>query len=134
MSTETPPAPSSALVWIGRVISALIALLLLASGLFKLYVGLTDPTAIPKSEPDTGWPPETVLPLGIVEIVCTLLYLFPRTSVLGAILLTGYMGGAIATHARVGDHFFIQAIIGVLIWLGIYLRDARLRDLLPWKS
>jgi uncharacterized membrane protein YphA (DoxX/SURF4 family) len=135
MTTETSPAPThSALVWTGRVISTLVALLLLASGLFKLYVALIDPSAMPKSDPDTGWPPGTTLPLGIVEITCTLLYLFPRTSVLGAILLTGYMGGAIATHARVGDVFVVQAIVGVLVWLGLFLRDARLRALIPWKQ
>ncbi len=77
---------------------------------------------------------ERYCPLGIVLLVCTLLYLIPRTPVLGAILLTGYLGGAVATHVRVGEGLFsilFPIIFGVLIWLGLYLRDDRLRALLP---
>lgn len=73
-------------------------------------------------------------PLGIVELVCAALYLLPRTAVLGAILLTGYMGGTIITHLRLGEPFYMQAGIGVLFWLGLYLRDARLRELAPWRT
>ena len=72
--------------------------------------------------------------LGVLEIAVTVLYLIPRTSFLGAILLTGYLGGAIATHVRIGDPFIGPIILGVMIWLGLYLRDARLRALIPWKS
>jgi DoxX-like family len=74
------------------------------------------------------------LGLGIVELSCTMIYLFPRTSVLGAILLTGYLGGAIATHLRIGEAFYLQLILGVLVWLGLFLRDYRLRALLPLRS
>ena len=80
--------------------------------------------------------PVTIAPdIGILEIVCVLVYLIPRTSVLGAILLTGYLGGAVAIHVRVGDPFFTHAFfpiyIGVLIWGGLFLRDDRLRALIP---
>ena len=71
--------------------------------------------------------------IGIAELVSTLLYAIPRTSVLGAILLTGYMGGAIATHVRIGEPFVVQAGIGVLVWLGLFLRDARIRELIPLR-
>jgi hypothetical protein len=80
-----------------------------------------------------GWSGRLMLPLGVVELVSTLLYLFPKTAVLGAILLTGYMGGAIATHVRVGDPFVMQALLPVLLWLGLYLREPRLRAILPLR-
>jgi hypothetical protein len=72
--------------------------------------------------------------LGIVELTCTILYVIPRTSVLGAILLTGYLGGATATHVRVADAYFMPILVGVLVWLGLYLRDTRLRALVPFRS
>jgi len=75
-----------------------------------------------------------MLALGIVEIACTIIYLIPQTSVLGAILLTGYLGGATATHARVGEPFIFPVLLGVLVWLGIYLRCGRLRAILPIRT
>jgi hypothetical protein len=78
-----------------------------------------------------GWPTNLAIPLGVIELACTILYLFPRTAVLGAILLTGYLGGAIATTVRVGDGFVPALIMGILLWGGLYLRDLRLRQLLP---
>jgi fucose permease len=81
-----------------------------------------------------GYPMSVALGLGILEIACTLLYVIPRTSVLGAILLTGYLGGATATHLRVGDPYFMPVLLGVLVWAGLYLRDARLRALLPLRG
>jgi hypothetical protein len=74
------------------------------------------------------------LALGIVELTATLLYSIPRTSVLGAILLTGYLGGAIATHVRIEEPIYAQAGIGVLVWLGLFLRDARIRELIPLRK
>ena len=76
-------------------------------------------------------PVEMATGLGILELVCTAIYLVPRTAVLGAILLTGYLGGATLTHLRVGDPYFTQPLLGVLLWGGLYLRDERLRALLP---
>lgn len=72
--------------------------------------------------------------LGIVELACVVIYLIPQTAVLGAILLTAYLGGATATHVRISDAFFIPIIVGMLIWLGLYLRDGRIRELLPLRS
>src|SRR5258706_14969114 len=80
-----------------------------------------------------GLPDAMVRPLAILELSCVVLYLIPKTSVLGAILLAGYMGGAICTHWRVGDAFVTQAALGVLVWLGLWLREPRLRALLPLR-
>jgi DoxX-like protein len=74
------------------------------------------------------------LGLGIVELACTVIYIIPRTSVLGAILLTGYLGGAVATHLRIGEPYFMPIIFGVLVWGGLFLRDERLRALIPLRS
>lgn len=81
-----------------------------------------------------GIPEDLRLPLGILELTVLLIYLFPRTSVLGAILLTGYLGGAVFTHLRVGDPFFGPLIPGVLAWAGLWLRDPRLGDMMPLKK
>jgi hypothetical protein len=92
-----------------------------------------------KSTAELGYPPSPDLArgLGIVALLCTALYAFPRTSVLGAILLTAYMGGTVATHLRVGNPLFSHMLFGVylavLTWGGLYLRDARIRAILPWR-
>jgi len=75
-----------------------------------------------------------IIPLAIVEISCVVIYLIPATSILGAILLTGYIGGAICTHLRVGDPFFMQIALGIFVWLGLYLRENRLRALIPLRT
>ena len=131
MSAETPSVPvSMKMVWAGRIISALPVLALLMSGGMKLM----QPPDLVEGFAKLGWPVSVALGLGIVELVCTALYAIPRTSVLGAILLTGYLGGAIATHVRIGDPFIGPIILGVMIWLGLFLRDARLRALIPLRS
>jgi hypothetical protein len=82
-----------------------------------------------------GYPARLLLAIGIVELTCTILYVIPRTSILGAILLTGYLGGATATQVRLEDPwFFFPVVVGVLVWLGLYLRDPRLRELIPLRS
>lgn len=81
-----------------------------------------------------GYMDSLAVPLGIVELVCTLLYVIPQTAVLGAILLTGYLGGATATHLRVNEPFIAPVVVGVLVWLGLYLRDTRLRALAPLRK
>jgi len=81
--------------------------------------------------PALGIPQSMVVPLGVVELTCAVVYLIPKTAILGAILLTGYMGGAICTHWRVGDSFMFQIGIGVLVWVGIFLREPKLRSLIP---
>ena len=78
-----------------------------------------------------GWAPSLITPLGILELACVILYFIPPVSVLGAVVLTGYIGGAIATDLRVGNPVYAQSIIGMMVWGGLYLRDPRLRDLLP---
>ncbi len=80
-----------------------------------------------------GYAANLAFNIGIIELVCTILYLIPRTSVLGCILLTGYLGGATATHVRVGDPFYGPVIIGVLLWGGLFLRDPKIRALIPIK-
>jgi hypothetical protein len=120
-------------VWAGRIVSWLAALFLLLDGVAKLV----KPTPVVEGTVKLGYSESVIIPLGIVLIVCTVLYLIPRTAVLGAILLTGYLGGAVATHVRANDGAFgvvFAVALGVLLWLGIYLRDAHLRELVPLRS
>ena len=85
-----------------------------------------------------GWPTTSVIPLAIILSVCTALYAFPRTAILGAVLLTAYLGGAVATHVRIGSPLFTHDLFGVylglFLWGGLYLRDPRIRALLPFRS
>ena len=123
--------PSKVTLWIGRILSALPVLMLLFSASMKFI----KPPGMADNMAHLGYPEHLLLPLGVTELTCTLLYIFPRTAVLGAILLTGYLGGAVATHVRIGESQFVMAVIlGVLVWLGLYLRDERLRALVPWRS
>jgi hypothetical protein len=116
--------------WAGWILSGLPALLLLFSAAMKLLGA----PGLKEGFDHLGWPITLAVPLGVLETLVTLIYLVPRTSVIGAILVTAYMGGAIATHVRVGDPFYTQILIGMAIWGGLYLRDARLRSLLPLTS
>jgi MFS family permease len=81
-----------------------------------------------------GLPESMIKPLAVLEISCVVIYLIPQTAVLGAILLAGYLGGAICTHWRVGDPFVVQIVLGIFVWLGIYLREPRLKDLIPIRK
>jgi DoxX-like family len=131
--TVTTAQPSKKMIWTGRVISALPVLMLLMSGVMKL----AKPPAVVDGFKQLGWPERLALGLGILEIACTIVYLIPQTAVLGAILLTGYLGGAIATHVRVGDpigKWAMTVLLGVLVWLGLFLRDQRLRVLIPLRT
>ena len=119
-------------LWAGRILSALPALFLLVDAIMKLV----KPAPVVKATVALGYPESVILPLGIVLLICTVLYLIPRTAVLGAILLTGYLGGAVATHVRIGSGAFplvFPLILGTLLWGGLYLRDERLRSLV-WRS
>jgi hypothetical protein len=111
------------------VLSALPAALLLFSAVGKL----TRNPQLVEGAPHLGWPVEVLVALGWVELGCTLLYLVPRTAVLGAVLLTGYMGGAVATHLRIGEPFVFQLLFGVVLWLALWLREPRLKALLPLR-
>ena len=121
---------SKTMLWIGRVISALIALALTASAVFKFV----QPEGFPDEFTRLGWPVNLAIALGVVELTCAILYAIPQTAMLGAILLTGYLGGAIATHVRIEEQFVPPLVMGVLAWVGLYLRDARLRPLIPWRT
>jgi uncharacterized membrane protein YphA (DoxX/SURF4 family) len=121
---------SKKVLWAGRIISALPVLMLLFSAIGKL----AKPAAVIEGMTRLGYPERLALPIGILELTCTVLYIIPRTAVLGAILLAAYLGGATATHVRVGDpSFFTPAILGVLVWGGLYLRDPRIRALIPLR-
>ena len=129
----TVPASRGAL-WAGRVVSAVPALFLLLDGVMKL----AKPAPVVEGTIALGYPEGVIVGLGVVLLVSTALYLFPRTAVLGAILLTGYLGGAVASHVRVGSplftHLLFPTYLGTLLWLGLYLRDSRLRALLPFRA
>ena len=131
--TETLPASGPAR-WTGRIMSALVIVFLMIDGAIKLV-----PWPIVTETMDKmGYGSSETLArsLGLITIVCTVLYSIPPTSILGAILLTGYLGGAVASHVRAGHPPFniaFPVIFGVLLWLGLYLRDRRLRALVPWR-
>ena len=124
------PSVSNKRLWAGRIISALCVLFLVLDGVLKV---MKLPPAV-EGTVRLGYPEGLVLRLGIAVLVCTVVYAIPRTSILGAILLTGYLGGATATHVRVGEPFFFPILFGVLIWAGLFLRDDRLRALIPLRS
>ncbi len=121
-------------VWVGRVLSGLVVLFLIPDGVIKFI----KPAPVVETSAHLGLPLSLANVLGVLLLLCTAVYVFPRTSILGAILLTGYLGGAVATHLRVGDplfsHILFPTYLGVLLWLGLYLRDSRLRVLIPLRS
>lgn len=131
MQSDSQNAPvSKKRLWAGRIISALPVLMLLFSGIIKLM----KPAALVEEFVRLGYPENLIVGIGILELFCTVVYVIPRSSILGAILLTGYLGGATATHVRIGDPFFIPIVLGVLIWGGLFLQDNRLRALIPLRS
>ena len=120
-------------LWAGRIVSALPILFLLLDGVMKLV----KPAIVVNATVQLGYPEGVILPLGIILLGCVILYLIPRTSVLGAILLTGYLGGAVATQVRVGNplfsHILFPSYVGMLLWGGLWLRDPRLRKFIPLR-
>ncbi|QRM31772.1 DoxX family protein [Microvirga sp. VF16] len=132
-ATEQPGKGSRGSPWIGRVLSGFVVLFLIFDGAIKLVpLQVVIDTVIP-----LGWPTDPTLwrALGIVLIASTLLYATPRTSFLGAILITAYLGGAVATHVRIGSplfsHILFGVYLGIALWAGLWLRDPRVRALLP---
>src|SRR5260221_14603804 len=121
-------------VWIGRVLSGLVVLFLIPDGIIKFI----KPAPVIDAFAHLGWPLSNAVTIGTLLLVCTSLYVIPRMSVLGAILLTGYLGGAVATHLRVGDplfsHILFPTYLGVLLWLGLYWRDDRRRSRIPLRK
>jgi hypothetical protein len=126
-----PAATGRGMVWTARAISGFVSAFLLFDGAARLvrfgpYV---------EGTVKFGYPEHLASPIGLVLVVATLLYVVPRTAVLGAILLTGYLGGATASHVRMEDPFFLfAATFGVLVWVGLYLREPRLRALIPLRA
>ena len=130
MESDSQAVPTSKrILWAGRIISALPVLLLLFSAVIKLV----KPPEVVEGFTRLGYAESLALGIGILELVCTIVYMIPRTSILGAILLTGYLGGATATHVRIGEPFFAPIILGVLVWGGPFLRDGQLRELIPLR-
>lgn len=121
---------SKKMLWTGYIVSALPILLLLFSGTMKLM----RPASVIEGFVRLGYPEGLALGIGIVELACLAIYLIPQTSVLGAILLTGYLGGATATHLRIGEPLFAPIVLGTMVWAGLFFRDARLRALIPLRS
>lgn len=131
MEPATQAAPvSRKRLWAGRVVSALPVAMLIFSAVMKLM----RPPAVLEGMVHLGYPERLAVPIGILELACVLLYAFPRTAVLGAILVTAYLGGATATHVRLGEPYYGPVILGVLAWLGLYLRDPRLQLLVPLRK
>jgi hypothetical protein len=118
----------------GYVVTTLVAAFLIFDTVLKVL--RLEPAV--RTTVELGYPAGTVLWIGLIELVCLGLYLMPRTSVLGAVLLTGYLGGAIATHVRIGSpllgYTLFPIYVGLLVWGGLYLREARLRELVPLRS
>ncbi len=132
-SIELSGRPTTAQLWMGRVLSALPAMFLLLDGAMKI----SKPSFVVEATTNLGYQQNVIVPLGITLLICTVLYIIPQTAILGAILLTGYLGGAVATHVRVGNGAFeiiFPVIFGAMLWGGLMLRDTRLRALLPWRK
>jgi hypothetical protein len=133
--TDTVPAKGQTIA--GYVLSGLVILFLLFDAGLKL---VSPETAIKYSPPGLGWPLDvpTMTMLGLLLLIPTLLYIWPRTAILGAILVTGYLGGAIGTHVRIGSPLFSHSLFGVylglMLWGGLWLRDPRLRALIPLRA
>src|SRR5215468_8365268 len=130
MNRDATFSPDQRAIWVGRILSGLAALFLTLDAVVKL---LMLPIAL-EANSQLGYPPSVIPVLGLIEIACLGVYLFPRTAVLGAILWTGYLGGAVATHVRVGNPLFSQTLFPIyvagLLWAGLWLRDRRVHVLI----
>jgi DoxX-like family len=137
--TQSPAIPQSAasafptskkMLWVGRIISAVPVLLMLFSAVLKLVKA----APVVQGFPRYGYPESLIVIIGVLELLSCIVYLIPGTAVLGAILMTGYLGGATATNVRVGDPSYIMTVLlGVFVWGGLFLRDHRVRALIPFR-
>lgn len=120
-------------LWVGRVLSGLAILFLLFDGVMKFFMDKLPPEAL-EAGAALEWPMELMPLVGTILLLCLALYIVPRTSLLGAVLLTGYLGGAVASHVRVSNPLFSHTLfpiyIAIFIWLGLYLRDARVKQMI----
>lgn len=123
-SAEAARGGTARSVWAGRILSVVVSLPFIFSAAMKL---VRHPEVI-KGMTHLGLPESILLPLGVIELLCVVVYLVPQTAFFGAILFTGYVGGTIITHWRVGEPMYLQIAFGVLIWVGLYLRRPKLRD------
>ena len=130
ISIDSRSVPVRKALWTGRILTTLVALFLLMDGTMKVFGA----AAAVKGTVRVGYPASVIFGIGVVQLVCLALYLVPRTAILGAVLLTGYLGGAIATHVRIGSplltHTLFPIYVAVLLWAGLALRDRRVRQLL----
>ncbi len=132
LASPTRPAAetSKKLIWLGRVLTGLVVAFLLLDGVMKLV-----PIApVIEAFNRLGYSPDIARELGVLLVTCTVLHVVPRTQVLGALLSTAYLGGATATHVRIGDPFWFPIVLGAILWAGLYLREPRLRALLAAPS
>ena len=123
---------SKGMLWTGRVLSGLMALLFVLDGVGHLM----KPTPVLEAFARLGYPLSASVGIGLLALICTAIYVIPGTSVFGAILLTGYLGGAVSTHVRAGSTLFetiFPVILGALVWTGLFVRDAQLRQLIPLR-
>ena len=130
---STTASISNKKVWAGRILGGLPTLFLLVDGGMKLF----KPRVVVEATIQLGYPVSVIVGLGVVLLASTLLYLFPRTAILGAILSTGYLGGAVASQVRVkavSFNIILPVLLGALLWGGLWLRDRRLQQLLPLTS
>lgn len=123
-------SPSKSALWTGRVLTTLVVLFLLFDAITKVIKEAHTISASAK----LGWTAQGVQNIGFVLLACTIIYIIPRTAILGAILLTGYLGGATAVSVMTGYPFFFPVIFGILAWLGLWLRDAGLRKIVPLRT
>ena len=122
---------SRAAWWAGWIISAIPILWM---GVLGPVFLLTNRAMVEDSMAKYGYPASSIIPINVVAFICVILYAIPQTAVLGAILLTGYLGAAVATHMRADEPWFFPVIFGVIVWLGLFLRDPRLRTLVPFRK
>lgn len=132
-SAVQPIVVSRRTLWVARIIGGLATLFILMDGVMKLL----NPPPVTEATVALGWPAHLILWLGILEVVCIVLYLLPQTSILGAILMTGYLSGAVATHVRIGSPLFsvvFPILLGLMLWAALYISDARVRALIPLRE
>ncbi len=130
IDSQASASQPKAMTIVGWILSVLPCLMLVMSATFKLI----QHEQVVKGFTEQNWPLNTAVPLGIAELGSTILFLIPQTAVLGAILLVGYLGGATAVHVRLSEPFWIPVAMGIVLWLGLYLRDPRIRQLVPFRK
>ena len=131
MTTTADPNP---MLWTGRVLSGLFV----AFMLMDLTMKLLDLKVVADTMAQMGWPTDKARLLGVLQLIGLGLYIYPRTAILGAVLVSAYLGGAVASHLRIDSplfsHILFGVYLGVIAWAGLWLRDARLRALFPWRT